>query len=82
MDAIENNANMAEITNNENMSDFIMNQDIFTIISAIPEEQLNLILDMVNQRFSEMPNSMIEQSAIVSVQKGKIKNDQKQQFKK
>ena len=69
MDAIENNANMAEITNNENMSDFIMNQDIFTIISAIPEEQLNLILDMVNQKFSEMPNSMIEQSAIVSVQK-------------
>ena len=69
MDAIENNANMAEITNNENMSDYIMNQDIFTIISAIPEEQLNLILDMVNQKFSEMPNSMIEQSAIVSVQK-------------
>ena len=69
MDAIENNANMAEITNNENMSDFIMNQDIFTIISAIPEEQLNLILDMVNQKFSEMPDSMIEQSAIVSVQK-------------
>ncbi|MBR1653854.1 MAG: ABC transporter ATP-binding protein [Clostridia bacterium] len=47
----------------------IENQDIFKVISLIPDEKLNIILDMVNKRYSEMPDSIIEQSAILSVQK-------------
>ncbi len=47
----------------------IMNQDVFTILSSIPEEQLNMLLDMVNEKYSQMPDSIIEQSAILSVQK-------------
>ena len=49
--------------------DFIMNQDMFTIIKSLPEEQLDLILDMVDKKYSEMPDSIIEQTAILSVQK-------------
>ena len=45
------------------------NFDVFKVISVIPEEQLNVILDMVDQKYSEMPDSIIEQSAIVSIQK-------------
>lgn len=47
----------------------INEMDIFLVIKSIPEEQLNPILDMVNQKYSEMPDSIIEQSAIISVQK-------------
>ena len=47
----------------------ISETDIFTIINSIPEEQLNLILDMVDKKYSEMPDSIIEQSAIAIVQK-------------
>ena len=56
---------------NEQIVDFnlIENQDIFKVISLIPDEKLNIILDMVNKRYSEMPDSIIEQSAILSVQK-------------
>ena len=47
----------------------IMSQDIFTIINSMPEEQLNMILDIVDKKYSEMPDSIIEQTAILSVQK-------------
>lgn len=47
----------------------LLNQDIYFIINQIPEKQLNMILDIVNQKYSEMPDSIIEQTAIVSVQK-------------
>ncbi len=46
-----------------------LNQDIFTIINVIPEEQLNQILNEVNSKYSEMPDSIIEQTAILEVQK-------------
>lgn len=46
----------------------LLNKDIITIIASIPEEQLNVILDMVDSKYSEMPESIIEQSAISSVQ--------------
>ena len=45
------------------------NQDIFAIIKSIPENQLNMILDIINKKYSEMPDSIIEQTAIISVQK-------------
>lgn len=46
-----------------------LNQDIFTIINVIPEEQLNQISNEVNSKYSEMPDSIIEQTAILEVQK-------------
>lgn len=56
------------LVNNINNIDFD-NIDIFAVIAEIPEQQLNMILDVVNQKYSEMPDSIIEQSAIISVQK-------------
>ena len=47
----------------------INNLDIFSIINQIPEKQLNMILDVVNQKYSEVPDSIIEQTAVISVQK-------------
>ncbi len=46
-----------------------ISQDVYTIISSIPEEQVNLIIDKVNQTYSEMPDSIVEQTAILEVQK-------------
>lgn len=43
--------------------------DILEIARSLPEDQLNLILSMVDKKYSEMPDSIIEQSAIASVQK-------------
>ncbi|MBR2240789.1 MAG: ABC transporter ATP-binding protein [Clostridia bacterium] len=42
--------------------------DAFKAISLIPDEQLNIILDVIDEKYSEMPDSIIEQSAIISVQ--------------
>lgn len=60
--------NYSYLLNNINNIDFDR-IDIFAVIGAIPEQQLNFILDNVNQKYSEMPDSIIEQSAIMSVQK-------------
>ena len=62
VDETQKNQYIQAIQNSEN-------NDIFAIIANIPEEQLNLILDMVNKKYSEMPDSIIEQTAITSVQK-------------
>ena len=42
--------------------------DAFKAISLMPDEQLNIILDVIDEKYSEMPDSIIEQSAIISVQ--------------
>lgn len=47
----------------------IMSKDLITIIKFIPEEYLNILLDKINEKFSTMPDSIIEQSAISTVQK-------------
>ena len=53
----------------ENSQDFekILQQDIFTIARMIPEEQLDMLVDVINEKYAEMPDSIIEQSAINSV---------------
>lgn len=48
--------------------DALMNQDVFEIIKNMPEEQLNSVLDIVDKKYAEMPDSIIEQTAILSVQ--------------
>ena len=45
------------------------NTDIFQVITLIPDEQLNSLLDKFNEYYSELPDSMIEQKAIVEIQK-------------
>ncbi len=40
------------------------NTDPFMILKNIPKEQLNNIVDAINERFSEMPDSMVEQAAV------------------
>ena len=47
----------------------IVQQDIFTTIKMIPQEMLDSILDEVNEKYINMPDSIIEQSGIQSVQK-------------
>lgn len=48
--------------------DLILNQDVFTIIKSMPENVLNAVLDVVDSKYSEMPDSIIEQTAMLSVQ--------------
>lgn len=48
--------------------DMLMNQDVFEIIKNMPEEQLNSVLDIVDKKYAEMPDSIIKQTAILSVQ--------------
>ena len=58
-----------EVVNKPNINiDMLMNQDIFELIKNMPEEQLNSVLDMVDKKYAEMPDSIIEQTAILSVQ--------------
>ena len=45
----------------------LLQQDIFTIAKIIPEEQLNMLVDVINEKYAQMPDSIIEQSAISSV---------------
>lgn len=45
----------------------LLQQDIFTIAQMIPEEQLNMLVDAINEKYAQMPDSIIEQSAINSV---------------
>ncbi|GAA0759416.1 MULTISPECIES: ABC transporter ATP-binding protein [Clostridium] len=40
------------------------NTDPFMILKNIPKEQLNNIVDAINEKFSEMPDSMVEQAAV------------------
>lgn len=47
--------------------DQLLQQDIFTIAKMIPEEQLNMLVDVINEKYAQMPDSIIEQSAINSV---------------
>ena len=54
--------------NNEEITN-MTGDDILVIARSLPEDQLNLILSMVDKKYSEMPDSIIEQSAIASVQK-------------
>ena len=54
--------------NNEEITN-MTGDDILVIARSLPEDQLNLILSIVDKKYSEMPDSIIEQSAIASVQK-------------
>jgi len=45
----------------------LLQQDIFSIAKIIPEEQLNMLVDVINEKYAQMPDSIIEQSAISSV---------------
>jgi ATP-binding cassette subfamily B protein len=57
------------VVNKPNINiDMLMNQDVFEIIRTMPEEQLNQVLDVVDKKYAEMPDSIIEQTAILSVQ--------------
>ena len=57
------------VVNQQNINiDMILNQDVFTIIRSMPENVLNAVLNIVDTKYSEMPDSIIEQSAILSVQ--------------
>ena len=52
---------------NLNMQDF-ESINLMEMIKLIPEQQLDAILTEVNKKYSEMPDSIIEQTAIVAVQ--------------
>ena len=71
--AMQNTISNAEINNNHNLPitdiDQIMSQDLITIIKYIPNEYLNILLDKINEKYSAMPDSIIQQSAITAVQK-------------
>ena len=67
---IENETNVMQMTNNQVIfnPNIIENQNIFSIIKLIPQEQIEPVMDMINNKYSEMPDSIIEQSAISRVQ--------------
>lgn len=71
--AMQNTISNAEINNNHNLPitdiNQIMSQDLITIIQYIPNEYLNILLDKINEKYSAMPDSIIQQSAITAVQK-------------
>ena len=56
--------------NTENKPIFnINNIDIYAVIKAMPEEQLNTVLNKIDEKYSEMPDSIIKQTALLEVQK-------------
>lgn len=71
--AMQKTISNAEINNNNNLPitdiNQIMSQDLITIIQYIPNEYLNILLDKINEKYSAMPDSIIQQSAITAVQK-------------
>ena len=71
--AMQNTISNTEINNNYNLPitdiNQIMSQDLITIIKYIPNEYLNILLDKINEKYSAMPDSIIQQSAITAVQK-------------
>lgn len=71
--AMQKTISNAEINNNHNLPitdiNQIMSQDLITIIQYIPNEYLNILLDKINEKYSAMPDSIIQQSAITAVQK-------------
>lgn len=71
--AMQNTISNEEINNNHNLPitdiNQIMSQDLITIIKYIPNEYLNILLDKINEKYSAMPDSIIQQSAITAVQK-------------
>lgn len=71
--AMQKTISNAEINNNHNLPitdiNQIMSQDLITIIQYIPNEYLNIFLDKINEKYSAMPDSIIQQSAITAVQK-------------
>ena len=71
--AMQKTISNAEINNNHNLPitdiNQIMSQDLITIIKYIPNEYLNILLDKINEKYSAMPDSIIQQSAITAVQK-------------
>lgn len=71
--AMQNTISNAEINNNHNLPitdiNQIMSQDLITIIKYIPNEYFNILLDKINEKYSAMPDSIIQQSAITAVQK-------------
>ena len=71
-------SNIDDISNNvageNNLStDLIVNglmqKDIYSVIKMIPSKQLDKILDIASEKYADMPDSMIEQTAINTVQK-------------
>lgn len=71
--AMQKTISNAEINNNHNLPitdiNQILSQDLITIIQYIPNEYLNILLDKINEKYSAMPDSIIQQSAITAVQK-------------
>ena len=55
-------------TDQSNMNSNEMNQDIFTLIRLIPEEKMNSIIDMINKKYAEIPDSIVEQTANKAIQ--------------
>lgn len=69
---LQNSNNMQNLNINVTNIDLqkyeqLLQQDIFTIAKMIPEEQLNMLVDAINEKYAQMPDSIIEQSAINSV---------------
>ncbi|QZY54421.1 ABC transporter ATP-binding protein [Crassaminicella profunda] len=42
-----------------------LNTDLFTIISQMPKEQIKAMKEKIDEKFKDMPNSMITQSAVI-----------------
>ena len=69
---LQNSNNMQNLNINVTNIDLqkyeeLLQKDIFTIAKIIPEEQLNMLVDVINEKYAQMPDSIIEQSAINSV---------------
>lgn len=61
---------LAEYAKTQGLSEeYVMNQNIFSLIKSIPEEQLNQFVDLIDQKYSEMPDGIIKQTAIAVVKK-------------
>lgn len=53
----------------ENQKMAIQSMSVMEILKSMPEEQVSKLVDGINENFSEVPDSIIEQSAIVGVKK-------------
>ena len=60
--------NMQTTDNIHTMDNIQTGEGIFAIIGSLPDEELNKILDVVNEKYKEMPDSIIEQTAIGAVE--------------
>ncbi|AOT69299.1 ABC transporter ATP-binding protein [Geosporobacter ferrireducens] len=45
------------------------NSDVFTVLSKMPEEQIRAMIEEIDEKFRNIPESMITQSAVLFIQK-------------